>query len=160
MDRRADALVGRATTDVARHRMIDVGVGRLGLLLQQGGRRHDLSRLAVAALYDVEVHPRLLHRLRCARRQAFDRRYLAIGNGRDRRRARAQRLSVDVDGAGAALRDATPVLGAGEAELLANDPQQWRIRITVELATRAVDVERDGHAKLLVSRKDAGAASV
>src|SRR5437667_6730129 len=54
-----------------------------------------------------------------------------------------------MDGAGAALRDAAPVLGTGEAELLANDPQQRSVRITVELATRAVDVERDGHGKLL-----------
>ena len=121
----------------------------LGFLLQQRGRRHDLSRLAVAALHDVEVHPRFLHRLRGARREALDRRHLATGDRRDRRRARAQGLSVDMDGAGAALRDAASVLRAGEAELLADDPKQWSIRIAVELATRAVDVERDGHVKLL-----------
>src|SRR5689334_12463796 len=57
VDCRADALVGRATTDVACHRVVDVGVARLGLLLQQCGRRHDLSRLTVAALHDVEAHP-------------------------------------------------------------------------------------------------------
>ena len=36
-------------------------------------------------------------------------------------------LAVDVDRAGAALRDAAAVLGAGQADLLADDPQQRRI---------------------------------
>src|SRR5438270_12001321 len=61
-----------------------------------------------------------------------------------------------MDGAGAALRDAASVLGAGEADLVADDPQQRSVRITVELATRAVDIERDGHAELIVSGKDVG----
>src|ERR1700681_2630939 len=67
VDGRTDALVGRATTDVACHRVIDVGVARPGLSLARLSRRHDLSRLAVAALHDVEIHPRFLHRLRCTR---------------------------------------------------------------------------------------------
>src|SRR5437588_4744074 len=61
-----------------------------------------------------------------------------------------------MDGAGAALRDAASILGAGEADLVADDPQQRSVRITVELATRAVDIEREGHAELLMSGKDAG----
>src|ERR1700681_3185467 len=60
-----------------------------------------------------------------------------------------------MDAAGAALRDAASIFGTGEAKLLADDPQQRSVRITVELTTRAVDVKRDGHAKLLGSREGA-----
>src|SRR5258708_14616459 len=105
VDRRADALVGRAAADVACHRAVDVGVARLGLLLEQDDRRHDLSRLAIAALHDVEVYPRLLHRLRGARRNAFDGGHRTPGHRRDRYGARTQGLSVDVIRARAAFRD-------------------------------------------------------
>src|SRR6185369_3222246 len=67
VNRRANALVGRATTDVARHRVVNVGVAWLGLCFEQRSCRHDLSRLAVSALHDIEVYPRFLHRLRSAR---------------------------------------------------------------------------------------------
>src|SRR5262245_53729307 len=49
MDRGADALVGAAAADVG-HRRVDVGIGRLRLLLQQRDGGHDLAGLAVAAL--------------------------------------------------------------------------------------------------------------
>src|ERR1700730_15963588 len=58
-----------------------------------------------------------------------------------------------MDGAGAALRDPASVFGAGEAKILANHPQQRRVRITVELATRAIYVERDRHLKAPRSSK-------
>src|SRR6185312_16523140 len=49
LDRRADALVGAAAADVAAHGEVDVGVGRLGRLRQEGRRAHDLTGLAVPA---------------------------------------------------------------------------------------------------------------
>src|SRR5690606_12088506 len=61
-DRLAHPLVGAAAAEVAAHRGVDVGVARRGVLLQQGGRRHPLARLAVAALDDVLLDPRRLHR--------------------------------------------------------------------------------------------------
>ena len=71
VDRRADALVGAAAADVG-HRLVDVAVGRIRILREQRRRRHDLARLAVAALRHVEREPRLLHGRRARRRQAFD----------------------------------------------------------------------------------------
>src|ERR1700686_3607053 len=66
-----------------------------------------------------------------------------------------------MDGAGAALRDTASVLGAGQAELLADDPQQRRVRIAIEVAARAVDVERDGHVELLVQgRTPSGGSAI
>ena len=44
----------------------------------------------------------------------------------------ARRHAIDVHGAGAALRDAAAVLGAGQPELLAQHPQQRRIGFGIE----------------------------
>ena len=68
---RADALVRAAAADVG-HRLVDVRVGRIRVLREQRRGGHDLPGLAVAALRDVEREPRLLHRVRTGRRQAFD----------------------------------------------------------------------------------------
>src|SRR6516225_4801931 len=48
VDRGADAHVGRAATDVAAHRLVDVFVARLRIARQQRRGAHDLARLAVA----------------------------------------------------------------------------------------------------------------
>src|SRR5437773_8573045 len=60
LDGRADACIGATAANVARHRLVDIGVGRRGVLRQQRGGGHDLAGLAVAALHDLEVEPRLL----------------------------------------------------------------------------------------------------
>jgi len=46
-----------------------------------------------------------------------------------------------VDRAGTALADAATVFGALEMQVVAYDPQQWRIAVTVETHLRAVDAE-------------------
>src|SRR5258705_3364118 len=63
VDRRSDALVGGTPTDVAGQRMVDVLIGRLRLLLEQRDGGHDLPRLAIAALNDIEIDPGFLYRL-------------------------------------------------------------------------------------------------
>ena len=50
LDRFANADIGAAAADVAGHRIVDVGVGRMRIACEQRRRRHDLARLAVAAL--------------------------------------------------------------------------------------------------------------
>src|SRR5712691_2951745 len=47
----ADALIGAAAADVAGHRGIDVGIARLRRGGEQRRGRHDLPRLAIAALH-------------------------------------------------------------------------------------------------------------
>src|SRR5204862_5166346 len=71
VDRRADALIGAAAADVG-HRLVDVLVGRLRVLLQQRRGSHDLSRLEVAALRHVERRPCLLHVMRAGGWKALD----------------------------------------------------------------------------------------
>src|SRR6185436_6228443 len=145
MDCGAHAVVGAATADVG-HRVVDVTVARLRFLLQQRGRCHQHARLAEAALRHVELDPRLLQRMRRVGCEPFDRHdLLRRAHRRHRPHARAHRLAIDVHGAGAALRDATAVLGAGERELLAQHPQQRRVGLGVEIAILAIDVQARHH---------------
>ncbi len=58
-----DTVVGRATTDVASHTFLNLSVGGLGMLRQQGGGAQDLAALAVPALGDIKVDPCLLQRV-------------------------------------------------------------------------------------------------
>src|SRR6266851_2057808 len=141
VDRFAHLLEGAAAADVG-DRGVDVGVGRLRLRLEQSRHRHDHAGLAVAALRHVVIDPRLLHLVQgLARGQAFDRGDLSVAHCADRYGARAHRDAVDVHGAGAALGDAAAVLGAGEADLFADHPQQRRGRVDVDLVRLAVDCQ-------------------
>src|SRR5207302_4295739 len=62
MNRSADPRISAAAADVG-HRLVDVLVGRIGLLAQQRDRREDLPALAVAALRHLVLDPGLLHRM-------------------------------------------------------------------------------------------------
>src|SRR6186997_1085326 len=96
VDGLADPLVGAAAADVG-HRLVDIGVGRFRLLLQQRGGGHDLAGLAVAALRHVDRGPGLLHRMRGIGREALDGDDLvACLHGRERERAGALHFAVDV----------------------------------------------------------------
>src|SRR6266446_6477071 len=57
LDRAPDTQVGRAAAQVARHGGVDVRVGRLGVLGEERGGLHDLTRLAIAALGDLFGDP-------------------------------------------------------------------------------------------------------
>jgi hypothetical protein len=57
--------------------------------------------------------------------------------------AGADRLAVDVDRAGAALGDPAAEFRAGQAELVAQHPEQRRIRLDVDLMAASVDRERE-----------------
>src|SRR5258706_7879365 len=60
LDGLADARIGSAAADVPRHRLVDIGVGGSRYRSEQRGGGHDLAGLAVAALDDLEIEPRLL----------------------------------------------------------------------------------------------------
>src|SRR5436309_4118040 len=139
----AHLLVRPAAADVGDPR-VDVGIGRLRLVLEECRHCHDHPGLAVAALGHLEVDPCLLDLVQGgAARQTLDRGdLLALGRA-DRQHAGADRLAVEVHRAGSAHRDAAAVLGAGEAGLLADRPQKGCARIDLELEGFAVD----GHAR-------------
>src|SRR5437879_791954 len=145
MDGGADALVGAAAADV-RHRGVDIGVARAAVLGEQRYRGHDLAGLAVAALRHVLGDPGPLHGVAPARRQPFDRGHALPGRRRDRHHAGAHRGAVEMHGAGAALGDAASELRAGEAEVVAQHPQERRVGRDVHGLAFAVDGEDDrGH---------------
>ena len=74
-------------------------------------------------------------------RRPFDRRDLPALGGGHGHRARPDGLPVDVHRAGAALRGATAVLGAGEAELFPQNPEQRCVGLGGHLHRPAIDVE-------------------
>ena len=60
--------------------------------------------------------------------------------------------AVDVHGAGAALGDAAAELGAGQAERVAQHPQQRRVGLDIDLVGSSVDGKRH-HGRLSVVRR-------
>jgi hypothetical protein len=146
MNCRADLLVGAAAADIGDGR-VDVGIGGLRLGLEQGGDRHDHAALAVPALRYVALDPRLLHRVHLALPgQALDGHHLLAHRRDGGVQAGAHRLAVDVHGAGAALRHAAAVFGAGQADPFADRPEQRGIVGHVDVVRGAVNVE-SGHEK-------------
>ncbi len=151
-DRLADPRIRAAAADVAD--LLDVAIGdRAATLLaadlvDERDRPHDLPGLAIAALRDVEVEPCLLHRVQFAvlladgLGQALDRRDLVrrLDLG-DRHGAGVERLAVDVAGARLADVDAAPVLGPGDAEHVAEDPQRPDVPGDVDFDLLAVEDE-------------------
>src|SRR5712671_2536177 len=99
----ADTLIGSAAAHVAGHGLVDVVVSGLRSSGQQCRGRHDLARLTVAALHDVDLQPGLLKGLsdRCFS-NCFNRGDGLPADGTYRRHARAHGHAVDVYGAGAA----------------------------------------------------------
>src|SRR5205823_9538924 len=73
-------------------------------------------------------------------------------HGRERDRAGALYLAVDVHRAGATLRDAAAVFRSGEADDFADYPEQRRVRLGLHVAHFAVDVELC-HASLAAFRR-------
>src|SRR5260370_40678605 len=105
LDGRADSRVGAAAADVAGHRGVDVRIGGLRLLRQERRGRHDLARLAVAALDDLEIEPRLLDLLTGrSRTDGLDRCDRLAGGGAHPPDAGAATLSAEVHRTGPAAR--------------------------------------------------------
>src|SRR5260221_7587372 len=69
LDGRADAHIGAAAADIARHGVVDLRVARMGIAGQERSGGHDLARLAITALDDLQILPGMLNLL-AARRVA------------------------------------------------------------------------------------------
>ena len=144
MDRLPDAVVTAAAAGI-RHRRIDIGIGRVSAPLQQRERAHDHSGLAIAALRCIEFFPCNLDRMIAIGRNAFDRGD-SLSNSRARGDAAgADRLPVDMERARAALPDAAAELRAGQAKVIANDPEQWRRWIGIDGMSPTIHVQIERH---------------
>src|SRR5262245_6969379 len=100
MDCAANALVRSASADVARHSGVDVLVGWFGFSCKQCGRGHQLSRLAVSALWNLFGDPCLLQRVARRGRKSLDRRNFLGADARYGDAAGTRRRTVEMDGAG------------------------------------------------------------
>src|SRR5262249_59973716 len=98
--------------------------------------------VAVAGLGRVETEPGFLHlREHAVAGEPLDRGDLLADRRAHRRRAGAHCDAVEVDRAGAALRDAAAVFRAGEADVLPQRPEEGRIGLHLYIAGLAIDRE-------------------
>src|SRR4029079_8500830 len=146
LDRLANTDIGAAAADVAGHCGVDIGVARIGIAREQCRGRHDLTRLAIAALDDFEIEPRLLNFLTCGRlSDRFDGRDRSVADALYRRYAGAYGRAVHMHGAGAAERHATAELGARHAEHIAQDPEERDVSVDVDVVLNVIDLDRERH---------------
>jgi hypothetical protein len=143
LDGGANALIGAAAANVAKHGVVDVGVRGMRRLLQKRRGLHDLAGLTIAALRHVQRAPSLLKRMIAFSVEALDGGdRLAVGVA-DRRLARSDGFAVEMDGAGAACRDPATEFCAGKAEVIAKVPEQRHRRVAVECLRLPVDVQSE-----------------
>jgi hypothetical protein len=117
LDRTSDTRVRSAPTQI-RHGEVDLLIRGPSVGLQQRSGGHQHTRLTVAALGHLLGDPSLLKQMRPIVREPFDGRdRLAVGCG-DRERTRPHRITIDMERAGSAPRDAAPELRAAAAPVL------------------------------------------
>src|SRR6202162_1223082 len=109
-----DARIGPTAANISGHSFCNVLIGRRSVFRQETRRAHDLPRLAVAALWNVNFNPSLLQRMRKVGRNSFNGRNFLPFRARNGSYARAHRLPVDVDGASAAERHPAAKLRPGK----------------------------------------------
>src|SRR5579862_5929967 len=142
MNGAAQRLIGTAAADIGDARVY-VGVGRLGKGLQECGHGHNLSGLAVAALWNALCDPRALYRMVVIRGEAFDSDYLRAIQTTDWHRTGAHCDAVDMHRASAALRDTTAKFRASQTDDVAQHPEKRSIGLYVDLPGYSVDINRD-----------------
>ncbi len=142
MHRGAHARIGPAAADV-RHLCVNVGVGRMRIVREERDRRHDLPRLAIAALRRVGFDPGLLHRVQLLLAEALDCQDRLVGGLADRRDAGSCRLAVDDDGAGAAQSDAAAEFRSDHPQFVAQRPQQRHFRLDIDGGSPPIDEKID-----------------
>ncbi len=113
--------------------------------MQQGGRRHDLACLAVAALGHIDCFPSHLYRVLAIRRKPFNGGHRLATDTTHRRLAGAHRLAANDDRARPAKPDAAAVLGAFDVQYIAQHPQERHIRWHVHRRGHVVDSQFGEH---------------
>ena len=115
-------------------------VGRVGVLVEQGARRHQHPGRAEAALQRVQLVEALLDRVELAvDLERLDRADLVALAHRREDRARLDRLAVHLDDAGAAVRGVAAPVGAGQAGRLADEVNEQQARLDLAGDLLAVD---------------------
>src|SRR5439155_3804903 len=133
--------------EVARERLADLGLGRLGVIPQERVTRDDESRRTEPALHRSGVDEGTLHRMEpLVLPQVLDRPdAMSFGRG-GQDEATAQQLIVEENRARTAFALLARVLAAGQPEVLPQRRQQGAAFPDVGLALEAVDRQVDPHA--------------
>ena len=144
----ADTRIRSAAAEIAGHGIVDVGVRWVGIGGEQGGGAHHLSRLAITALRNLYLKPRLLHWMRAVGGQAFDGGDALACDCADGRHARPHCIAIDVDRTRAAKSHAAAELRACQSKLLAQRPKKRHCRIDIQFFWIVVNAETNrSHAK-------------
>src|SRR5207249_7748194 len=140
-----DLLRAGAAAKIPRERRTYVVLGGRRVLLQVGLGGEDHAGDAVAALHRTVIDEGALERMEVAvAREPLDREHrppLALRGEQD---ARVHGRAVEQDGAHAALRLQTVLLGSGEAEIRAQDVEKRAVRLGEDLVPLTVDRQRQG----------------
>src|SRR6266853_3834030 len=147
-NRAHDVAVAGTAADVAGQVVADFALGRVRILREQLADRHDQRRRAEDALQGVVLMERRLNRMQCAAwRETFDRRDPGSVGHHSENRTGFDGLSIDIDGAGAALRRVATDMGSCEAEIVSQQMDQQFSGFDRSALNDAIDV--DGHDVML-----------
>src|SRR5262249_54316142 len=123
-------------------RVLDSVLGRLLLLIEEGGGGHDPAIDAVAALRHLFLDIGLLDRMRLlGGAKAGERHHFAIADGGNRRHAGTDRLAIEMHRAGAALRKPAAEMWIVEPDVVAQRIEQRHVGIGIDRMDLAVHVE-------------------
>src|SRR5258708_21397131 len=139
-----DVGVAGTAADIAGKVMADFTLGRMRVLLEQLVDSHDHPRSTETALQGVVLMESRLNRMQSAiaGRESFDRRDRRTVRHHGENRAGFDRLSIDINGAGAALRGVAADMGPREAEIVSKQIYQKLARFHRSGVTHAVGDDR------------------
>ncbi|MNE68148.1 hypothetical protein D3C80_1637960 [compost metagenome] len=137
--------MGAAAAQVAGQLIANLFVAGLGNAIEQGLGGHDHAVHAVTTLGRLLVDERLLHRVRRGlAAQPFEGGDIAAGGAGQGDDAGAGGHSVDDHRTRPTLAQAAAVLGAVQAQVVAQDQQQRGVRHGADFDGLAVDLQGDG----------------
>jgi hypothetical protein len=149
LDGRDDVRVGPAATDVAVHRLLDVGISGPDVLLEHRDGGHDLARGAVAALVAVVLDESNLHGVKViGLADTFDGRDLVVPVHDGEGETGVDAATVNVDRACSALTVVAAFLGTGQRKVLAEAVEQSSAGVKLESVGLPVDFESEGYRTL------------
>src|SRR2546423_737083 len=148
-----DVHVARAAADLPGDRLADLLLGRVRIAVQKRPRGHDHARRAEAALEAVFLHEAHLHGVELSvLLHVLDGAHLVAASHRGEHGARLHGLAVHEHGAGAAVAGVAAPVGAGEAQVLAQEVDEQQARLDLLGDLLAVDRHRHLHGVLLYLR--------
>ena len=122
LDRRTNAWIGAAATQISGHELVDIGIGGVWCLFEQCHGGHNLTGLAIATLCDLVFDPDLLHKVqgfRCT--QPFNGGDFTI-HRRNRKRTGSYRLLIDIYRVGASHCNSATEFGTSDTQLITQCP--------------------------------------